>query len=173
MNNSHVNSNKAVNTLPDTLSGLLEAAIAAARALDRRLYLPNHNEWHKSSFKDDRSIVCEVCLAGSVVAQTLLISPGLTISPSDFQSSVCVKLSAINNMRCGMWDAAYELLYDDNPSIATKNLLQAIPRPLHPTFDGWAEFESHLDSLEKTLPALREIDSITTFLRNRYSSDPD
>ena len=56
--------------LPQSMSKLLEIAIADARSLDRSLYRPFSREWH-TKLPDGP---CLICLAGSVIAGTFKAS---------------------------------------------------------------------------------------------------
>ena len=61
-------------------------------------------------------------------------------------------------MRLGYWLKAFELIYQRPPSSAVRESLNAMPNPLCSKFYGWGEFDGHLDSLERLLPALHSID---------------
>jgi len=141
-------------SLPDTMSGLLAAAITEARALDPRIYHPNSFYWHDT----DEEQQCQVCLAGSVIAGTLQVPPDRTVFPESFAGDVPAKLSALENMRLGNWSDAYQQFYAQEPSPSISHRLGYLRRPSCSYFDGWEEFHTFLDSLEKSIEPLRAIE---------------
>lgn len=52
---------------PGKLSDLIDLAVADARRLDRTTYTPDSSVWHEPADDD----CCMICLAGSVIAETL------------------------------------------------------------------------------------------------------
>lgn len=144
--------------LPSTMSGLLEAAIKDARAIDRSRYMPFSEEWHNAL----NSSVCEVCLAGSLIAQTLRIPFDLDFAPFMFSETTMRKLEAVDSMRCGFWRRVFDLLYATAPSKTISDKLEALGMPDNADFYGWGEFDRLLNSLESLVPRLREIDEAMT-----------
>ena len=140
--------------LPDTLSGLLEAAVDDARSLDRDLYLPNHVEWHCPDDYDH----CEICLAGAVIAGRLNVRSYSESSPKEFAYATAMKLSAIDKMRTGHWRSAFDILHDYHPPVDPHLLFVELPAPDFPYFTDWEEFDMHLRSLDAIIPRLREIE---------------
>ena len=141
--------------LPDTMHGLLAAAIADARRLDRNLYRPHHHHWH---LPDDDGL-CSVCLAGMSIARTLKWPAGNTARPWDFPEATQHKLEALNAMRCGCWRAAYRVLHQRTATAHTACRLFKLGLPAHLLFVSWEECDLHLKSLESFLPELRLIES--------------
>lgn len=141
-------------SLPDTMSGLLATAIDDARQLDRTLYHPRCGEWHTAW--EHRP--CQVCLAGSVIAGSLGASHHQTLYPNIFRGPVQHKLESIDFMRRGKWVLAFKAFYQLHPKISASRQLNRLPRPDNKDFNGWQEFDSHLDSLEEILPDLRQIE---------------
>ena len=59
---------------PERFSDLVLMAIADGRALDPQVYYPDFTRWHDSPMwatEDDEDPLCQVCLAGAVIAGTL------------------------------------------------------------------------------------------------------
>ena len=86
--------------LPDKLSELIELAIHDLQAVEKdRRYVVNMCYWHMPM-----DGVCEVCLAGAVMAGTLGVSPlSLVDDPcAEFTESVSRKLLALEAVRKGM-----------------------------------------------------------------------
>ena len=152
----HVSNDEPItqDLLPDTLSGLLAAAIDDARRLDRDGYRPASFRWHCPVEEGP----CEVCLAGSVIARTYRSSRSLDILPSMFSFAIYRKLCAIDNMRRGKWLNAYLTLYETPAPLAIEDRLLGLPRPTHVDFKGWLQFNAHLDSLEPIMYELRAIE---------------
>ena len=144
--------------LPSTMSSLLEAAIKDARNIDRSRYMPFSEEWHNAL----NSSVCEVCLAGSLIAETFLIPFDLDFAPFMFSDVTMRKLEAVDSMRCGFWRRVFDLIYAEVPNKAISDKLEALGMPDNADFYGWGEFDRLLNSLESLLPRLREIDEAMT-----------
>ena len=141
-------------SLPDTLAGLVEAAIIDARLLDHGTYVPRHDHWHYSG----NPPFCEVCLAGSLIAGRLNIPPDATASPSTFRGEIQAKLNTLNCIRLCIYQRAFITLYGRTPPPHLGEMFLTMPKPLCSYFSGWSEFNGHLDSLERLLPSLRAID---------------
>jgi len=100
--------NDVVDTLPDTLSGLIRVALADFRkCLASNDYVVDMREWHAPVEGD---ALCRVCLAGAVMAQTLQVPVEDEVSPTRFslsesqwgrESQLENKLRAINSLRVG------------------------------------------------------------------------
>ena len=99
--------------LPSTMAALLKAAIDDARKLDRSIYFPNYDDWHNPH----DSIHCEFCLAGSVIAGRLQASPCDRVTSISFDERTEDLLDALDNMRCGHWQKAFNLLYGHAPTL--------------------------------------------------------
>ncbi len=142
-------------SLPSTMAGLLEVAVKDARKLDRSIYLPYYNYWHDADSSHNH---CLVCLSGSVIAGSLKIAPSNTVSLVSFDRRTEDLLDAIDYMRRGLWRIAFKLIYHRTPSLHILDYLRALPEPARSTFDGWEDFDVHLDSLVSMLPQLHSID---------------
>lgn len=148
--------------LPDRLSELVRLAVADARRLDRRAYVPKSCEWHRPQ-PDGR---CGVCLAGAVIAGTLADpdwtarNPGIGLEPGDFREDVDRGLSAIAQLGTG--DVIHadhslrqpDLVEESNwPPVPVErahrsDAAEALRREENHEFDGWAEFDRHLDRMK-------------------------
>ena len=137
-----------------SMSDLLEAAIIDARSLDPRIYQPNYIALHDAAV----SVQCQVCLAGSMIAGTLEATPDQSFTPDHFDSNVRGNLESLNYMRQGHWLFAFYEFYRHWPRTSIENRLRKLPKPNNANFRCWNSFHSHLDSLESTLPELREIE---------------
>ena len=142
--------------LPSTMAGLLETAIRDARKLDRGNYHPHHAQWHCS----DERPTCEICLAGCLIAGTLRVGPDYTVSANSFSPRAKRLLVALDDMRIGHWTGAFYHVYGVDAHESLRVCLKDIPTPDPYYFIGWLAFNRHLDSLEKLLPRLRQIDRI-------------
>ena len=141
-------------SMPDTMYGLLEAAISDARSLSRRHYRPHYYEWHS---RNDHG-QCEICLSGSLVAGRLRFDPSTDIQPWMLPHDTQRKLETLNAMRTGNWVHAYNLLYQRAASPTVDARLSSLPLAAHHDFVGRRQFNSHLKSLEKIIPRLRKIE---------------
>jgi hypothetical protein len=56
------------------------------------------NVWHRPKYND---MICEVCLAGAVMAGSLDANPSFSTSPLDYEPSIHHKLQALNEFRLG------------------------------------------------------------------------
>lgn len=82
--------------LPDKPSELIRLALNdLAKCEANPKYKIDMRVWHHS-----RNGTCSVCLAGSVMAQTLNTSDFVTLVPSDFREERN-KLAGLNEFRCG------------------------------------------------------------------------
>lgn len=141
-------------TLPETLYGLLETAIPGSKKLNRRQYRPHYKKWHTVS--DDG--LCEINLAGIVMAVTFGCSADDNLQPCRFPSSIRWKLEALYFMSCGDWVHAYGLVHLVVPCLLTEARLSRLPVPAHSQFIGWRQFNAHLRSLERFIPKLLKIE---------------
>ena len=144
---------------PETLSGLIRLAVGDARKLNHELYTPVYSQWHTPEEARCRQ-VCNVCLAGAVIAGTLG-APAHTdvkllgeegITDAEWSDA----LIALNYARMGKWKLARIQL----PGWPTPNQQAAMAKvapPAHPGFCDWEEFETHLRSLEERSEQLQAV----------------
>ncbi len=92
------------------------------------------------------------------MAGRLKVNPDNTFSSLSFDHKTESKLDALDNMRYGLWQQAFDLIYNLVPSLQIRDYLIALPTPAHSEFYGCVEFEAHLASMERMLPQLRGID---------------
>lgn len=91
--------------LPKKLSALLRLAVRDAKACEKA---PNYKlvmrDWH---FPNKTEKVCQVCMAGAVMANTLRVPWGRIMGPHAFNREAAA-LYAINSMRNGFLAEAYD-----------------------------------------------------------------
>jgi hypothetical protein len=87
-------------TLPAKPSALIRAVLADLRKVEGRpdIYRINMDVWHREHRTD---AVCEVCLAGSAISQSLGAQPNEHRGPEDFDQETTWKLYALNEFRVG------------------------------------------------------------------------
>lgn len=110
--------------LPNKLSQLLRLAVADAQKCEAmpEKYRLDMAVWH---LPDEESGKCAVCMAGSVLAQTLRADPGTLVGIRDTGYENESKLAAINLMRAGSFYSAYLELNDgDEPSANQEPILE-------------------------------------------------
>jgi hypothetical protein len=90
----------AIVALPIKPSALIRVALADLRKVEAlpELYRVNMDVWHREHRGD---AVCEVCLAGSAISQSLGARPGEHRGPEDFDQETTWKLYALNEFRVG------------------------------------------------------------------------
>ena len=152
--------------LPATMAGLVEVAIRDARTLDHNTYFPFCREWHNAYHRNSS---CRVCLAGSVIAGSLRITPDLSVDSASFDTRTESLLDALDMMRYGIWSKAHRLIYGNIASNDLREYLYALPQPARANFNGWDDFNAHLASLESMLPRLRGVDRATAKLIRQRS----
>jgi len=93
-------------TLPDKLSDTIDLALVdLVKAEKSPGYAVEMCEWHNPTV----SGICEVCLAGSVMAFTLGVTKDDSCAPSSLDQPLDGKLSALEEIRCGdIYSAIYE-----------------------------------------------------------------
>ena len=139
--------------LPDTLHELLALAIKDAKALDTSKYMPNFLAWHVYNEHGDG--LCEVCLTGAVLAQSLNVDIKETVQSVDiYGSSIGNKLIAVNYLRAGYVIEAAWALYGDNFQMPQG--VGAHQPMYHSSFRGWQKFYDNLDELGDLQALLEE-----------------
>ena len=81
-------------------SELIELALSDLEACEANpIYTICMGVWHSRSM-DDR---CQVCLAGSVMAQNFDLDPMVTVVPDDVMGAeLASRMDALDNFRCGL-----------------------------------------------------------------------
>lgn len=98
--------------LPDTPSALIRLALLDLEKCEKsKRYEVNMGEWHTPNG------VCKVCLAGSVMAQTMHCSPQKLLVPNSefFDRDTYTKLSALNEFRTGSIEFGFYDIGIDKP----------------------------------------------------------
>jgi hypothetical protein len=91
--------------LPSIPSELIRLAIADLEKIEKNpKYAIYMGDWHAV---DSYTGKCEVCLAGSVMACTLGVSPNIDSDACEFGDDVSAKLYALNDFRTGQIGAAF------------------------------------------------------------------
>lgn len=87
-------------TLPSKPSALIRVALADLRKVEALpdIYRVNMDVWHREHRGD---AVCEVCVAGAMISQSLGARPGEHLGPEDFDQETTWKLYALNEFRVG------------------------------------------------------------------------
>ena len=108
---------KVAAKLPNTLSGLLHLAVADAQKVARKPgYKLNMTVWHWPERKvRTKRTVCDVCMAGSVIANTLKVRRTHNTEPWDLPHALQPKIEAINSMRLGLFSTALAELHPKLP----------------------------------------------------------
>jgi hypothetical protein len=135
-------------TLPDKPSELIRLAISDLCKVEKNpVYRINMNRWHHLNYKD---MVCEVCLAGAVMAGSLDADPYLSISPFSFKPSIYYKLQALDEFRLGTFfegvgylEHAGAISLDER--VKLEELLGAKPHERHE--ENSAQFKSDMLAL--------------------------
>jgi hypothetical protein len=93
-------------TLPDKPSELIRVALADLRKVEAlpQIYRVNMDVWHREKrvpLESNEAPLCEVCLAGSMISQSLHANPNEHRGPEDFDQETTWKLYALNEFRVG------------------------------------------------------------------------
>jgi len=87
----------SLNTLPDRVGDLIRLAVKDLTLCEANPdYNVQMNSWH--SYEEGNGI-CYVCLAGSIMAQSLEIKSTMTVEPSFFREGLKLKLGFLNFCR--------------------------------------------------------------------------
>ena len=99
--------------LPDELSALIRVAVADAKLVEQDpRYKLDMTKWHTPLPNDEtEKAVCNVCLAGCVVAKSLGISPDQHFEPGSSNTPLRQKLYALDSVRVGEATAAVVNMY--------------------------------------------------------------
>jgi hypothetical protein len=99
--------------LPNKLSALLRLAVADAQKCEAmpETYVLDMSNWHAPD-----GAGCNVCMAGAVIAQTLLIPPSEDVGYNSFGEEKRRALGAIDDMRTGAFATAHRFLKLSGPT---------------------------------------------------------
>jgi len=94
---------RPIEKLPDLPSRLIRQALfdISDCERDRRYRVEDVNEFWDRDWHTLRNKTCMVCMAGAVMAKSLLASWGETYKPNDFDHDTEKKLMALNEFRLG------------------------------------------------------------------------
>lgn len=152
--------------LPDKPSAMIRLAIADMKALMERKdlkYKIDMNTWHEN---DGRG-TCYVCLAGSVMANTLKVPHEEDIEPFDLSNpQVADKLRALNEFRKGSIISGLIMFYQMRCTLDFGDFTMALSRRNLPTLPqdlcyrkiykpmndyGWGRFYAEMDAMASML----------------------
>lgn len=128
----------------NTLHELLDVAILDFQKilLDRR-YTPNMNVWHDPQGDYDEhgkwlGETCHVCLAGSVMAMSLLTEPDRDDEPCNHPDEIDYRLEALNELRLGyIEDAAISLHRAQHGWAEPEDVV--LPSEIYPLIEKWED----------------------------------
>jgi hypothetical protein len=86
------------------LSDLITVALADLEATEK---LPNYRIRMDEGWHEPKLWLCDVCLAGAVIARRLGGDPRKEVWPAEFPPAVCNALASLNGFRCGDLDWAF------------------------------------------------------------------
>ena len=154
---------KMDDTLPVLLSHLMEAAANEAEKLDRKQYHPSSGNWHAPETRYNGQKVCEICVAGALIAGRLKAPADCDVNPDFYNHSIETKLRMLDFARIGMLKSAIAGLekdVQDAPMIHIEQFdeVHAISSTIENSdFRTWREFDRHLKSLRRAAAQLRKI----------------
>ena len=153
---------------PGKLSDLIDLAVADARRLDRTTYTPDSSVWHEPADDD----CCMICLAGSVIAETLKCPRDQKVELGDEDNPDPDRVkSTTRKMAAGALSARQRparllergltrpCAHPTHPRQQTTSSVNFDQRrvPEHPKFKNWTEFDAHLESLTTCANKLRKL----------------
>lgn len=134
--------------LPKKLSGLIDIALADLSKAERsKYYTVEMSIYHFPDLEENK---CLVCFAGAVMSQTLGADRKLNIDPDIFPLETGNKLKALDSVRCGALEAAFDWLERDLP-YGLKTELDVTKYNEDP-----AEFKQDMKKISKLLKAVGE-----------------
>ena len=177
-----VSANITIPNPPSKLSELIRLAIKDGREIDRVKNYPRSSVWfevndfnnigtheeiqEKIKTSEDKEIkICSMCLAGVVIRGTL------NIDPNDIKSGEYCHilnrwspewrkaLNALDQVRSGDYGDAIEDFFnielDDEEH---EEISKALPSSQYGSFQGWEEFDKHINSLEEIANLIERLD---------------
>lgn len=97
--------------LPNKPSALIMLALKDLINVEQnKKYEIDMRTWHEPEIIGDKTTKCAVCFAGGVMAMTLKIASKVKMAPNDFDVDTENKLCAIDNLRTGDLQSAFEQL---------------------------------------------------------------
>lgn len=144
--------------LPYIPSQLLNIAIDDGRALDKHRYFPDAQWWHMPQ-KINFHTVCTVCLAGAVIAKTLVAPHTMNRSPARYRT-LQHQLLALDEFRKGNWLEGMHMLHLNtvNMTIDQNHVVASLMPCSYRNYVGWDEFYNFLDELSEVSEQLEAVD---------------
>ena len=97
-------------SLPDLPSALIRVALTDLQVIQKNpAYNIKMSMWHMT-LVDDEETICQVCLAGAVMANTLNADITRDMSPQDYSRVDARKLDALDDFRNGHVGRAFKVL---------------------------------------------------------------
>ena len=163
--------------VPEKMSELIRLAVTDGRALDRELYTPHCLSWHSptdffsaNGNQGKVDTICEICLAGAVIAGTLGADPknrwlvADMLDGDDRERGWYWALSALDEIRKGNYTiAASRLGLVPKDATEAGELIQRLlilennHNNASFAFYDWRRFDRHLASLEELAPKLESL----------------
>jgi hypothetical protein len=135
--------------LPDKASALIRLALSDLEKTEKDInYRINMRVWHDYQLAGE---VCEVCLAGCVISQTLNVGKCISTTPESFDESTYKKLVALNKFRVGSVDNAFWSL---SPTIFLEETVARFKhynRTIRPYLDNPVIFKQDMNQLADDL----------------------
>ena len=145
-------------TLPTKLSALIELAISDAHKLDREIYYPSFAMWHSSHDSYENGASCAICLAGAVIAGSLRQPHEVTVSLGSYPIQTCNSLFALNAVRAGDIEAAFEEMGTKLTSLQREEVEKLESKYTENSdFRGWGEFNLLLNEMADLATELKAI----------------
>lgn len=147
------------------LSSFIFDLLKEIKKIDREKYIPVGNRWHNPILNKN---ICYACLAGMYAAAVKWVPFNMSLMPvipEDAEPAVDIDrkqketIDAIDWIRLGRWNRAVLRLNDTLPSSAQMALIPAGERPRAPVmsrFNGWEEFDQHIESLHDRATQLQD-----------------
>lgn len=145
---------KTMAVLPNSLSALIDLAIADYGRLDPNLYWPNSDYFHMPRGED-----CVVCLSGAVMAGSLGSDVKYDLTPTNFGSDLRAKLSALDAFRLGeVYSALQDLGMDwSDFSDAQRAAIDVVEGHEFRDWVGWDELSLTLPVFARMADELRKV----------------
>ena len=146
-------------TLPKKLSDLIEQAIEDAVDMPRDGYDPVFTNFHSPPQDEEKEAFPNTCfcLAGAVIVGTLQVDRNRIYGPTtaglEFGHHARRALMALDHVREGDYEMALvhmRVAYPEDRDFSQ------IPLPKNSEFEGWKQFDEHIESLREVAVRLRK-----------------
>lgn len=113
--------------LPTLLSDCITLALTDLEKVEKsRKYTVNMSVFHEPSGGEWHDKKCSVCFAGSVIANTLGADISKSLEPADFNKHNENRLYALDSLRMGWIDTAFEYLGKKKPEILSNKAFPVV-----------------------------------------------